>query len=236
VNNFFENPAQGYRSLPNPDLRPETSRTFEGGVRYAGEIFSVGVTAFHSKYKNFIEQIETTGLPFPNPPTNYWLYQWVNISGAEISGIEARGDLNLANGITGRFAAAYAKGDQILAGGAKSPLMSVDPVSLVGGLGYRDPGGTFGGEMIVTHNARKPLDRTAGCTPQCYRPASFTIVDATAFVRIADLITLRAGVFNIFDEKYSYWSDVRGLASTSTVTDAYTRPGRNASASVTLRF
>jgi hemoglobin/transferrin/lactoferrin receptor protein len=236
VNNFFENPAQGYRSLPNPDLKPETSRTFEGGIRYAGEIVTAGVTAFHSKYKNFIEQVETTGLAFPNPPTSYWLYQWVNLTGAEISGLEARADLNLDNGITGRFAAAYAKGDQILAGGGKAPLMSVDPIILVGGLGYRDPGGTFGGELIVTHNARKPLARTTGCTPQCYRPDSFTIVDATAFVRIADLVTVRAGVFNIFDQKYSYWSDVRGLASTSTTTDAYTRPGRNASVSVSLRF
>ena len=37
-----------------------------------------------------------------------------------------------------------------------------------------------------------------------------------------DGLTLRAGIFNILDKKYAWWSDVRGLASTSTVTDAYT--------------
>jgi hemoglobin/transferrin/lactoferrin receptor protein len=47
---------------------------------------------------------------------------------------------------------------------------------------------------------------------------------------------LRGGVFNISNEKYALWSDVRGLAATSFVTDAYTRPGRNASASISFRF
>lgn len=62
------------------------------------------------------------------------------------------------------------------------------------------------------------------------------MIDATAFVRLADRLTLRAGVFNITDEKYAYWSDIRGLAADSAVTDAYTRPGRNASASISFRF
>ena len=34
VNQFFANPIQNYTSLPNPDLRPETSETFEAGIRY----------------------------------------------------------------------------------------------------------------------------------------------------------------------------------------------------------
>ena len=60
--------------------------------------------------------------------------------------------------------------------------------------------------------------------------------ESTAFVTITDAIKLRAGVFNLTDETYAYWSDVRGLSDTSTVTDAYTRPGRNASVSLSLRF
>ncbi|MFD2781273.1 hypothetical protein ACFS32_09240 [Novosphingobium pokkalii] len=48
--------------------------------------------------------------------------------------------------------------------------------------------------------------------------------------------TLRAGIFNILDKKYAWWSDVRGLAASSTVTDAYTQPGRNASVSLSYRF
>src|SRR5690606_708458 len=127
----------------------------------------------------------------------------------------------------------YAKGDEILPGGARIPLESIDPLNLVGGIGYRDPGGRFGGEIILTHHARKGASRTAAAS---YRPDAFNILDATVFWRVLDALTLRAGVFNITDEKYAYWSDVRGLSATSTVTDAYTRPGRNVSTSVSFRF
>ncbi|MEI9850406.1 MAG: hypothetical protein WDN24_05535 [Sphingomonas sp.] len=34
----------GYTSIPNPDLRPETSRSFEGGVRIANAFGSFDVT------------------------------------------------------------------------------------------------------------------------------------------------------------------------------------------------
>ena len=48
--------------------------------------------------------------------------------------------------------------------------------------------------------------------------------------------TLRAGVFNVMDEKYAWWSDVRGLSRTSTTLDAFTQPGRNFGVSVNLRY
>ena len=92
------------------------------------------------------------------------------------------------------------------------------------GLGYRQPEGRFGGELLMTHHQRKELGRTTGaCSGECYRPDAFTILDLTAFVRVTDAFTLRAGIFNLTDAKYTYWSDVRGLSATSSVTDAYTR-------------
>jgi hemoglobin/transferrin/lactoferrin receptor protein len=117
------------------------------------------------------------------------------------------------------------------------PLSTIDPLKLVFGIGYRDREGRFGGQVTATHGAQKELSRTTGvCTPACHRPDDFTILDATAFFRLTDGLTLRAGLFNILDRKYAWWSDVRGLASTSTVTDAYTQPGRNGSASLSYRF
>ena len=67
-------------------------------------------------------------------------------------------------------------------------------------------------------------------------PHASTVVDLTAFWRISENFTLRAGLFNIFDERYIYWGDVAGLLATSTTTDAYTQPGRNVRASLTVRF
>jgi len=48
--------------------------------------------------------------------------------------------------------------------------------------------------------------------------------------------TSDAGLFNLTDERYAYWSDVIGVAATSPITDAYTQPGRNARVSLTARF
>jgi hemoglobin/transferrin/lactoferrin receptor protein len=105
------------------------------------------------------------------------------------------------------------------------------------GAGYRDADGRFGGQLIATHSAQKDVEATTGlCTGPCFRPGAFTILDATAFVRITEGLTLRAGVFNIFDRKYAWWNDVRGLADSSTVKDAYTQPGRNGSVSLSFRF
>lgn len=234
VNQFFENLAYGYTSQPNPDLGPERSESFEGGVRFTGSHVSLDITGFTSRYRDFISQEVVSGSFTPSDPA---VYQFINLDHVQVKGAEARFEARADNGLNGRLSLSYATGDVTRPGGTTTPLSSIDPLKLVVGLGYRDPQGRFSGQLIATHSARKELDRTTGlCTPECYRPGAFTILDATANARLWEGLTLRVGVFNIFDEKYAWWSDVRGLASTSSVTDAYTQPGRNASASLTYRF
>ncbi|KTE02345.1 TonB-dependent receptor [Sphingopyxis sp. H115] len=235
VNQFFENLAFGYTSAPNPDLDPERSESFEGGIRFSSDHVSLDVTAFSARYKDFISQEVVSGSFTPADPA---VYQFVNLDRARVKGAEARFEGRASSGLYTTLALSYAKGNEILPDGTRAPLSTIDPLKLVAGIGYREPqSGRFGGQLIMTHSARKEASRTDGlCTPECYRPDGFTILDATAFVRIVEGLTLRAGVFNILDEKYAWWSDVRGLASTSTVTDAYTQPGRNVSASLSFRF
>jgi hemoglobin/transferrin/lactoferrin receptor protein len=113
-------------------------------------------------------------------------------------------------------------------------LISIDPVKLVAGLSYDAPSGRYGGQVIATHVAKKDAAR-AGCA-SCFLPPAFTILDATAYWNITDRAALRVGVFNITDEKYWWWSDVRDLTAASPVKDAFTQPGRNASVSVSYKF
>lgn len=229
VNNFFENLAFGYTSLPNPDLGPETSESWEAGIKFSTEAVSLQIAAFTADYDDFISQQVVGGSFTPMDPAQY---QFVNYDAVEIEGVEAKANFRMENGFYSRFAIAYADGDILSPGAASRPLDTIDPLNLVVGIGYREPQGRFGGELIATHHARKPLDETDGG----YRPDAFTILDATAFFALTDALKLRAGIFNIFDEKYAYWQDVRGLSATSTTTDAYTRPGRNASVSLSFQF
>lgn len=155
----------------------------------------------------------------------------------KISGFEARAAYQPASGLNGRFALAYADGEVRSPGSPAASLSTIDPLNAVLGIGYRAPGRRFGGEIIATYNARKEANETIGvCTATCFRPGEFVILDATAFFNVTDQLTLRAGLFNITDRTYAYWNDVRGLTATSTITDAFTQPGRNVSVSASLKF
>jgi hemoglobin/transferrin/lactoferrin receptor protein len=236
VNQFFENltsPFGAYRTEPNPDLGPETSESFEIGARYVDDRFSIGITGFFASFDDFISQETVAGSGSIADP---FIFQNINIDSVDVHGVEAKLSYQHENGLRIRFAAAYADGDQTT-GGVDGPLSTIEPLNAVLGVGYRDPDNRFGGELITSYNGRKSLGETAGvCTATCFRPETSIIFDATAFFRIAEHFTLRAGIFNITDKSYAYWSDVRGLNDTSAVTDAYTRPGRNVSVSISASF
>ncbi|MBK9003890.1 MAG: TonB-dependent hemoglobin/transferrin/lactoferrin family receptor [Sphingomonadales bacterium] len=260
VNQFFQNltsPFGSYVTIPAPNLRPETSESFEGGVRLTSDSVTGSITAFKANYDDFISQevIGGTG-SIANPI----VYQFINISKAEVDGIEAKLDVHLPSGFNARVAAAYARGTTARPGAADARLSSIDPFTAVMGVGYREPrDNRFGGQFILTYSGQKGLRESAGVcgfdafgrSIPCYRPDAAFLLDFTAHVRIGEAITLRGGVFNIFDSKYALWSDVRGLTMTQVTaptaasagsyrdpasSDAYTRPGRNASVSLSFRF
>jgi hemoglobin/transferrin/lactoferrin receptor protein len=238
VNNGFANPLQFYESIANPDLKPETSTSAEIGFRFrdvtaAGAKWSGSATVFAAKYDDFIDQAQVSGNFAPGDPA---IFQYVNLAEVKVHGAEATLNGQWSNGVSLNLAASTARGDQ-KQNGDKQPLASIEPYKVVVGLGYRDPAGRFGGAATVTHSGGKENDRTGGtCAPNCFTPSGFTILDVTAYWNVNDNITLRAGGFNLTDEKYWWWGDVRGLSRTSLVTDAYTQPGRNFGASLTLRY
>ena len=240
VNNFFENPVYGYRSIPNPNLSPETSESLEAGFRLrdidmAGGKMRLNTTAFATHYDDFIDQVVVSGTGVPG--VDPLVYQYVNLTEVDIRGLEARADIYWDNGFSLIGSAAYAEGEQTTEG-RRTELASVDPVKVVAGLNYAAPSGVWGGSATVTWSGKKD-DATyggLGCGSACYLGNSFTLLDLTAYWNVTERATLRAGAFNVFDETYGWWSDVRGLGATSTVKDAYTQPGRNFGVSLTLRL
>jgi hemoglobin/transferrin/lactoferrin receptor protein len=246
VNNGFTNIVAFYESIPNPDLKPETSRSAEAGFRFrrsdfAGFEWNGSITGFRADYSDFIEQVQVSGNFTPANPARF---QFVNLSDVRIQGLEVKIEAVSESGWGLSLAGSEITGEQET-GGIEAPLNSIDPAKIVAGLSYRDPGGRFGGQLIVTGSAQKSSfdirQNTTGLacpgSPAClFSPDSFTLLDATAYWNITDNAALRVGVFNITDETYTWWSDVRGLTQASTVLDAYTQPGRNVSASLTLRF
>ncbi len=231
VNNGFANPVIGYTSIPNPDLGPETSEALELGVRWRdvtvfGGDLRASANVFGSWYDDFIEQVQISGSFTPLDPA---VFQYVNLSSADIWGAESRVNIAWDNGFGAQTAISFAEGTFVDGAGATVPLESIEPWRIVAGIGYNSPNGVWGGEFLVTHSSKKD-ERDTGAP---FIPDGFTIFDATAYMHIGENAALRVGVFNITDEKYWWWNDVRGV---STTVDAYTQPGRNFSASISYRF
>jgi len=245
VNNYFANLAFGYTSLPNPNLKPETSQSVELGVRVRriqllGGTFAGQAVAFQSDYSDFISQQVISGAGTPVDPM---VYQWINFTDVEIKGFEASANAFWDNGVSARFAFAYADGETTSAGVTRQ-LSTIDPIKVVFGLGYDDPQGRFGGQAVMTWSQAKDAADTDGlgcynaANPGagCYTGDDFALIDLTAYWALSDQVTARVGVFNLLDETYSWWSDVRGVAASSAVKDAYTQPGRNFGLSLALRY
>jgi hemoglobin/transferrin/lactoferrin receptor protein len=68
VNNGFANLVSNYRSVSNPNLKPETSTTLEGGLRAKGAAWTASATAFTGDYKDFISQVQVAGNFTPAHP------------------------------------------------------------------------------------------------------------------------------------------------------------------------
>ncbi|MFT3811601.1 MAG: TonB-dependent hemoglobin/transferrin/lactoferrin family receptor [Micropepsaceae bacterium] len=237
VNNFFSNLAFGYTSLPNPDLKPETSESIEGGIRYVVPGFQLSLTAFYGQYEDFISQQVVSGGGTPADP---FVYQYVNLGSVEISGIEGRIAGDLGAGFSAIAAFSYSDGDDTT-GPVDVPLATIDPFKVSAALNWEDDKGRFGAQLAAVHVSRKRASDTScanapsvPCT--IFLPPSFTTLDLTAWVEITEGVRLRGGVFNITDETYWWWSDVQGVATTTAFKNLFTQPGRNYAVSLTVDF
>lgn len=225
VNNNFGNPMFGYATIGNPDLKPETSDTFELGLRGkltgSSSVLRYSMAGFSGRYSNFISQevVRGSGRPFVDPR----IYQYVNLGRAHISGTEVRIDWQHANGLGVKAGMAYTKGHTEGTDGSK-PLDSVNPFMAVLGLRY-EPSERWYAQSDLIYQAAKRRSDMAKQTD--FASPSALVVDLRGSYNINKNVSLYAGIHNLFDRRYWNWADVRGLADSSDVKNAYTAPGRH---------
>lgn len=234
VSNATANPP--YRSIGNPDLKPERSTSYELGLKGRDGLLRWSAAVFKSEYRDFIisnaDVTATTSVPLdPGMAPTTRTFQSINAARAEISGFElgATWSFQPRWSIEARYA--HAKGDQWDQAGAVSPLSTIEPDKATLGLRYERKQ-AFGGELMVTAQKSQGRPHANGL----YIPKGYVVADLTAWWDITPQWQLNAALSNLADVKYSQWSDVRGLAATSTLADAYTQPGRNISVSVRTQF
>ncbi|MBE9059539.1 TonB-dependent hemoglobin/transferrin/lactoferrin family receptor [cf. Phormidesmis sp. LEGE 11477] len=239
VNSGFTNQIFGYRTLPNPDLDAETSNSFELGVRGAYPQFDFGLTGFYNRYDDFIDfQLVDTEVVNGR---DFDVFQNVNIDQAETFGIEANAEYRFSpdpHGFSLLSSVAWTIGNDITGGEA---LSSVDPIEAIAGLRYRAPENRWGTELITTLVGRargEGFDPEDGQDP--FVPNGFALFDLIGYYRLDSDVTFNLGLFNLFNNEYVQYSDVRFLDANEDLFDQrrnrFDQPGFNVSAGVSWTF
>jgi hemoglobin/transferrin/lactoferrin receptor protein len=229
INTGFTNPRGGYTTLPNPELRAETSRNVEVGVRAAFERTSLGLTVFSNRYDNFIAST-SLGL---NPVTGLLEFQSQNLEEAEIEGVELRGEAYLSDSLMLRWSYARINGVEIFEDTVVPPLAEetqlgeIAPNEGVLGLRYVRPSGRWGSELSV-----RLVEAYQHGSEEQFAPEAYQVVDLVGFVSLAESLTFRLGLLNLTDSKYFEWWNVRGRPGNDPVIDRYTSPGTSVVASL----
>ena len=231
VNVGFTNFQFGYTAIPNPDLRSESSRGFELGLRFGGEFASWDIAVFSTRYDDFIQSLQLIGI---DPETQFQIFQSVNLNEVDIEGAELQGRLTPAvfpEGLSVSFSAAYAEGEDRETG---QPINSIAPLNGVLGIDYNDPGGRWGASFITRAAASQDdLDESGG---ELFQPPGYAVYDVLGFWRPVERLRIAAGVYNLSDHEYHAYLDVQGLSPDSASLERRQRPGRNFSVSVNWVF
>ena len=244
VNGFTENPTPStfVSLLPNPDLKPETSRNLELGVRARLDSLSFDAAVFAGHFHQLIvDKKPLGGAGLAGDP---WLFQTVNIDNASIDGFEIKGLMDLGSVAQGTLTMPFSYGR---ANGRNNstgrPLSAIDPSKLTVGLKYK----TVQWDVqlgAIRHAAKTAEELESPYLPKPINPpriAQLTLPAATTLDlqgqwRVRKDVRVNWELANLSNRRYWLWSDVQGLAANSAVVDAYSQPGRHASISVVMDY
>jgi hemoglobin/transferrin/lactoferrin receptor protein len=217
-----------YLVLGNPDLKPETSNGFELGTLLGDKEFGATVAAFYNRYENFIDEIQIAPPAPPYPAGG--IRQTINRANVEIYGAEFTSHYKDESGwhTWGQFGAYV--GQDLDTG---EHLNSVPAAKAVVGIGYAQE--FWGADLILTAAAARDDVEFAGAETPSYQTADLT---AWWSPRQFEGLTVRAGVFNIFDETYypDAFDPAQGGPGTARPKEYYSEPGRNFRVSATYKF
>ena len=265
----FNHPAGNW--IPNPNLKAEQALNQSINIQAEHKLGSFGMSIYHIRYKNFLTEQESTYQKWNEFYNSYSAgygqkpyyttiaQQAVNIDRARISGLELTSKVNLDQIISAipqgwKFTAnlGYAKGKL---NGTEASLLSIQPIKVILGIGYEDPNDLWGINAKASYlGAKKAKDaQIVQYTPNFEREVksypylnnSAVLFDLYGFYKVNKNITLRAGLYNLFNRKYHTWDTLRGINKISTTDsidkegkglERFYAPGRNFAGSIEIRF
>lgn len=210
-----------YRYIGNPNLDPETSWGFEGGANLGDDDFGGHISAYSTRYKNFID---TKTLP-GSADYAYGTFQFTNLDDVRINGISLDAHKKFANGINLHGAMFYARGTNLDDG---TLLASVPPLKAIVGIGYEKE--TWGTDLTMVAQSAVSDKSTATS-----KPAGYGVLNLTAWWKPEKLkgMTIDAGVYNLTNKAYF---DPLAVKNVTSLTDIYSEAGRYFKIGISQKF
>lgn len=222
---FLDNAAGAWE--PNPNLKAERSLTQNLNLSGRGKYGSLNVNLHHTKYKDFLYEKESY------KPFYYYgqflgarpVQQMQNLNHAKVHGIEATGKLDLHQTFGGHLpeglklmgSLGYNKGKM----SNDAAILPIQPIKGVMGLDYEPAHGKWGVFTRLSYFGEKKAKDARYQSAQLgnyivystwpHRNNRALVFDAFGFYKPTDNLTLRMGVYNLFNRKYHTWDTLRGL-------------------------
>ena len=237
VNSGFDNPTGYYSAESNPDLKPETSNSYEIGMRGRYRRFNYKIAGFYNDYNDFIEQLKlVTSTPHslaPAPGFTTWdTYKSVNVNSAETKGIEFssnyyfnedRKGLNLSSSIT------YQEGNNLT---DNIPLTTINPFEAKISLGYKSTNEKWEAQLNNTF-VGKPTTKDNETN---FVPDEYSVTDFITSYNPSEKYEFSLGIYNIFNKRYYNYQDVKNLLPTIANLTKYSQPRTYVRAGFKIRF
>jgi len=169
----------------NAELDPETSTNREIGFSFENDLLDVGLTYFHTDFRN---KIEYEALGYYN---NYWWTRMSNVDRARTSGMEGTLNLRFGDHWRWRTSATWMKEARNLTTGEN--LIDTPEYSAYSALDWT-PDAIFSSTLSAQYTGKQ-----SGIASSFIK--AYTLYDLTAAWNVNDVLTLRGGISNLLDKK-----------------------------------
>ena len=186
----------------NPDLDPESSKTYEAGLDLSYASFNAAITCFFTEFDDYIDTVATS-----TGDTT-----WENVDGATINGIE--GDMSYNIGIPlgwnfelkpyVNFVYLFEYEDDETG----DDLQYTSDLTVSWGITVSDLEGLTA-DLIFTYTGEQKITDYEGATYGVIDKGGFTVANLTISKKVLDYeqygsITLRGEITNLMDKDYEY--------------------------------